>query len=71
MIREGLRQEGIGAFINPSRWITRVGMNLFPQGMIPWYYNTIVPIAEDPVKRLVFSSWHSVVGVAGEKNTAP
>jgi hypothetical protein len=65
MIHQGLQSGGVGAFVNPTKWITRVGMNLVPQGMIPWYYNTIVPLGEIPIKRIVFSSWSRGRGGGG------
>ena len=52
------------AFINPTKWATRVGMNIIPQGMIPWYYNTIVPLGEGAAKKAAFyawSKWYNVV----------
>lgn len=57
MIGQGLKSGGFRAFVNPTKWVTRVGMNFVPQGLIPWYYNTIVPLGEGHVKRFVYSSW--------------
>jgi hypothetical protein len=57
MIRQGLRQDGFQAFVNPTKWGTRVTANVIPQGMIPWYYNTIVPLAEPSVKKMVGGVW--------------
>ena len=62
-IYEGLQSTGVGAFINPTKWITRVGMNFVPQGMIPWYWNTIIPLGEGHVKHLVYSVWIATVSV--------
>lgn len=57
MVRKGLESEGISAFVNPTKWATRVGMNIIPQGLIPWYYNTIVPLGEGAAKKTAFYAW--------------
>ena len=60
MIREGYKQDGYKAFVNPIKWGTRVTANVIPQGMIPWYYNTIVPLAEPRVKQMVGNVYYSI-----------
>ena len=50
IIKEGLRTEGIRAFLTPAKWGSRVLMNAPAQGTIPWFYNTILPKGEVHVK---------------------
>ena len=46
VIKDGWRQEGISAFLTPAKWGSRVLMNAPAQGTIPWFYNSILPLAE-------------------------
>lgn len=50
-IRDGLKREGISAFITPSKWFSRVLMNAPAQGTLPWFYNEVLPLGEGPVRR--------------------
>ena len=52
VIDEGLRKEGIGAFITPSKWFSRVLMNAPAQGTLPWFYNECLPLGEGPIRSL-------------------
>lgn len=53
VIQEGLKQEGVRAFLTPTKWFTRVIFNAPATGTIPWFYNTILPIGEPKAKELV------------------
>mmetsp|Transcript_5299 Transcript_5299/g.16190 ORF Transcript_5299/g.16190 Transcript_5299/m.16190 type:complete len:304 (+) Transcript_5299:519-1430(+) len=46
VIRDGLKSEGIAAFITPTKWFARVLMNAPVQGTLPWFFNEILPIGE-------------------------
>jgi len=46
VVRDGLRAEGIAAFITPSKWFSRVLMNAPAQGTLPWFYNDMLPQGE-------------------------
>ena len=52
VIRNGLRSEGIGAFITPQKWFSRVLMNAPAQGTLPWFYNSVLPRGEGHVDRV-------------------
>lgn len=58
MIREGLAREGIHAFFTTPKWFSRVLMNAPAQGVLPWFYNEVLPLGEKPVleaiKRMVY-----------------
>lgn len=46
VIREGLAKEGMSAFFTLPRWFSRVLMNCPAQGVLPWFYNEILPLGE-------------------------
>lgn len=52
-ISEGLRKEGVSAFITPQKWWSRVLMNAPAQGTLPWFYNEILPKGEWAVRAAV------------------
>ena len=54
-MREGLQKEGVGAFFTPQKWFARVLMNAPAQGLLPWYYNEILPRGERTALSLVKS----------------
>ena len=49
VVREGLQKEGVAAFFTPAKWFSRVLMNAPAQGTIPWFYNQVLPLFEQPV----------------------
>jgi hypothetical protein len=49
IIKEGFQKEGIGAFFTGPKWFSRVLMNAPAQGVLPWFYNEILPLGEDTV----------------------
>eukprot|EP00521_Asterionellopsis_glacialis_P005586 CAMPEP_0195267174 /NCGR_PEP_ID=MMETSP0706-20130129/12435_1 /TAXON_ID=33640 /ORGANISM="Asterionellopsis glacialis, Strain CCMP134" /LENGTH=375 /DNA_ID=CAMNT_0040321879 /DNA_START=263 /DNA_END=1391 /DNA_ORIENTATION=- len=49
IVREGLKAEGMSAFITVPRWFSRVLMNAPCQGVLPWFYNEVLPLGEEPV----------------------
>jgi hypothetical protein len=53
IIKEGLEKEGMKAFFTPPKWASRVMMNAPAQGVLPWFYNEILPMGEDTVIRAV------------------
>ena len=52
VVREGLQKEGAAAFFTPAKWFSRVLMNAPAQGTIPWFYNQVLPLFEQPVLSL-------------------
>lgn len=42
MLREGLKAEGVGAFLTMPKWFARVLMNAPIQGTVPWFYNEVI-----------------------------
>lgn len=52
-IREGISKEGVAAFFTVPKWFSRVLMNAPAQGTLPWFYNEILPLGEEPVLRLL------------------
>lgn len=58
VIRQGLETEGFRAFFTAPKWFSRVLMNAPVQGVLPWFYNEVLPVAEIPVldafKRFVY-----------------
>lgn len=53
VIREGFANEGISAFFTIPKWFSRVLMNAPAQGVLPWFYNEILPMGELTTMRLV------------------
>ena len=53
VIEEGLKKEGASAFFNSGKWLTRSLMNAPVQGVLPWFYNEILPLGEDTVLKLI------------------
>lgn len=49
VIRQGLQQEGIKAFFTIPKWSSRVMMNAPAQGVLPWFYNEVLPLGESVV----------------------
>jgi hypothetical protein len=46
IIKEGLQKEGTKAFFTGPKWFSRVLMNAPAQGILPWFYNEILPLGE-------------------------
>jgi hypothetical protein len=53
VIREGLANEGMSAFFTTPKWFSRVLMNAPAQGVLPWFYNEILPMGEHTAMQLV------------------
>ena len=53
VVREGYQKEGLKAFFTGPKWFSRVLMNAPAQGVLPWFYNEILPLGEDAVMRAV------------------
>ena len=49
VIRQGLASDGISAFFTAPKWFSRVLMNAPAQGVLPWFYNEVLPLGEDTV----------------------
>lgn len=49
VIRQGLQQEGVKAFFTIPKWSSRVMMNAPAQGVLPWFYNEVLPLGESMV----------------------
>jgi hypothetical protein len=53
IIKEGLEKEGMKAFFTPPKWLARVLMNAPAQGVLPWFYNEVLPMGEPTVMSAV------------------
>jgi hypothetical protein len=53
IIREGLQKDGISAFWTGPKWFSRVLMNAPAQGVLPWFYNEILPLGENAVLTVI------------------
>lgn len=53
IVREGFRADGVGAFFTGPKWFSRVMMNAPAQGVLPWFYNEVLPLGERSVLRAV------------------
>ena len=49
VIKTGLQKEGMAAFFTVPKWCSRVMMNAPVQGVLPWFYNEVLPIGEPAV----------------------
>mmetsp|Transcript_10473 Transcript_10473/g.14797 ORF Transcript_10473/g.14797 Transcript_10473/m.14797 type:complete len:402 (+) Transcript_10473:172-1377(+) len=61
VIREGLSREGMAAFFTLPKWGSRVLMNAPVQGTLPWFYNEILPQAENRVLNSFNTMYQSLV----------
>ena len=59
VIREGLAKDGMAAFFTTPKWFSRVLMNAPAQGVLPWFYNEILPLGEGTVLNFVKKYVHS------------
>lgn len=55
VIKGGLQKEGMAAFFTVPKWCSRVMMNAPAQGVLPWFYNDVLPIGERSVLSMVKS----------------
>jgi hypothetical protein len=53
IIKESLQKEGMGAFFTGPKWGSRVMMNAPAQGVLPWFYNEVLPQGEVAVMNAV------------------
>lgn len=53
IVREGLQKDGMAAFFTGPKWFSRVMMNAPAQGVLPWFYNEVLPLGERNVLRAV------------------
>mmetsp|Transcript_6406 Transcript_6406/g.8660 ORF Transcript_6406/g.8660 Transcript_6406/m.8660 type:complete len:376 (-) Transcript_6406:542-1669(-) len=60
VIREGLSAEGTAAFFTPAKWFSRVLMNAPAQGVLPWFYNNVLPLGEDYVLKSAATIYHGL-----------
>jgi len=58
VIREGLHAEGTAAFFTPAKWWARVLMNAPAQGVLPWFYNNVLPLGEGFVLKSFTALYH-------------
>eukprot|EP00542_Grammatophora_oceanica_P016465 CAMPEP_0194048148 /NCGR_PEP_ID=MMETSP0009_2-20130614/26753_1 /TAXON_ID=210454 /ORGANISM="Grammatophora oceanica, Strain CCMP 410" /LENGTH=349 /DNA_ID=CAMNT_0038693963 /DNA_START=263 /DNA_END=1312 /DNA_ORIENTATION=- len=49
IVKEGLQKEGTAAFFTGPKWFSRVLMNAPAQGVLPWFYNEVLPLGESTV----------------------
>jgi len=61
VVRDGLKADGLAAFFTPGKWFSRVLMNAPAQGVLPWFYNEVLPLGERPAFRL-FTLAHNLGG---------
>jgi hypothetical protein len=62
VIQDSLKSEGSAAFFTFPKWATRVLMNAPVQGTLPWFYNEILPLAEDELLSISKQVYNSVMG---------
>lgn len=60
VIRGGLDKEGYSAFFTGPKWASRVLMNAPVQGTLPWFYNEVLPLAEESLREVVKSVYWSI-----------
>jgi hypothetical protein len=53
IVRQGFQKDGLAAFITGPKWFSRVLMNAPAQGVLPWFYNEVLPIGEPTVLAVV------------------
>mmetsp|Transcript_48612 Transcript_48612/g.48966 ORF Transcript_48612/g.48966 Transcript_48612/m.48966 type:complete len:372 (-) Transcript_48612:216-1331(-) len=68
VIKDGLKQEGAKAFFTPPKWFARVLMNAPAQGLLPWFYNEVLPIGEGPVINFTKSVYGAISNGASSSN---
>ena len=49
VVKEGIQMEGLSAFFTGPKWFSRVLMNAPAQGVLPWFYNEVLPLGEGAV----------------------
>jgi hypothetical protein len=61
VIHQGLQTDGLAAFFTTPKWLSRVLMNCPAQGVLPWFYNEMLPLGEHAVlmgvKHLLYDPW--------------
>jgi len=71
IIKDGLRMEGMSAFFTAPRWFSRVLMNCPAQGVLPWFYNEILPLGEvsylTAVKKFIYQPFLEELAFLKEK----
>ena len=65
VVRSGLRTDGAAAFFTIPKWSSRVLMNAPAQGLLPWFYNNVLPWGEHAVLQTVAKLYKSGKGAAG------
>ena len=53
ILQEAWAKEGRQAFFTAPKWSSRVMMNAPAQGVLPWFYNEVLPLGEGTVKSLL------------------
>mmetsp|Transcript_22226 Transcript_22226/g.61935 ORF Transcript_22226/g.61935 Transcript_22226/m.61935 type:complete len:359 (-) Transcript_22226:1548-2624(-) len=53
IISESYKRDGAKAFFTGPKWFSRVLMNAPAQGVLPWFYNEVLPIGEPAVMNVV------------------
>lgn len=53
VIRDSLAKDGMAAFFTTPKWFSRVLMNAPAQGVLPWFYNEVLPLGEDSILKFV------------------
>lgn len=59
IVREGFANEGMAAFFTTPKWFARVLMNAPAQGLLPWFYNEILPIGEPTLLSIVWTTFYT------------
>ena len=65
VVRSGLRTDGAAAFFTIPKWSSRVLMNAPAQGLLPWFYNNVLPWGEHAVLQAVAKLYKSEKGASG------
>lgn len=73
IIKESLEKEGTRAFFTAPKWASRVMMNAPAQGVLPWFYNEVLPLGEEAfltaVKRFIHDPFFAEVESLAEVNS--
>ena len=73
IIKESLEKEGTRAFFTAPKWASRVMMNAPAQGVLPWFYNEVLPLGEEAfltaVKRFIHDPFLAEVESLAEVNS--
>lgn len=62
VVQNSLKSDGFSAFYTVPKWASRVMMNAPVQGTLPWFYNEVLPLAENQLLEVSKQIYFKVVG---------